>query len=222
MPDRAKQLMELLGCHIGEPEALPLAANPEALDLDATQFLNPEPGELNTLVLDSDSHGRQLIVDRVSCDTRACCPLPGHRRVWRVWAEVICWTVQVSIRPRTAPGYTIPLGVSSNSEQPDSLGELSKRYEPFGAHLELADTARFPDAALAADFATDLSALLAEHGAGATFTITLFAKTIAVGPYLWTVTGRETLEPLPGDVEAKARGRPQTRRPGKQAERGGE
>lgn len=201
MPDRAKQLMELLGCHIGEPEALPLAANPEALDLDATQFLNPEPGELNTLVLDSDSHGRQLIVDRVSGDTRACCPPPGHRRVWRVWAEVICWTVQVSIRPRTAPGYTIPLGVSSNSEQPDSLGELSKRYEPFGAHLELADTARFP---------------------GATFTITLFAKTIAVGPYLWTMTGRETLEPLPSDVEAKARGRPQTRRPGKQAKRGGE
>lgn len=219
MSDRAKQLMELLGRHIREPEALTLGVNPQAFELDATHFLNPEPGEPDTLVLAPDSHGRQLIVDRIYDEDSAPALPSGH---WRVWAEVTCWTIQVSIHPQTLPGYSIPLGATSNSGRPDLIGELCGRYETFGASLELADTARFPDAALAAEFTTDLWALLAERGAGATFTTTLFAKTIAVGPYLWTMTGQETLEPLVSDVEAKARGRPGARRPGEQSKRGGE
>lgn len=219
MPDRARHLMELLGCHIGETEAMVLAASTGALDLDATQFLNPEPGELLTLVLAPDSHGRQLIMDRVRGGTRVGGLPSGH---WRVWAEVICWTVQVSIQPQTLPGYTVPPGARGNDAPLDPMGQLCERYEPFGAHLELADTAQFPDAALAADFTTDLWALLAEHGAGATFTTTLFAKTLAVGPYLWTVKGRETLEPLVRGSLNKVRGQPQNERPGQQNKKGGQ
>jgi hypothetical protein len=222
MPDRAKQLMELLWRHIGEPEALALAANQGVLDLDATQFLNPDPGELNTLVLAPDSKGRQLIVDRAHDEPWAFALPPGH---WRVRGEVMCWAVQVSLHPQTLPGSYIPFGATNNRGLQDLIRDLCERYEPLGASQELADTVRFQDATPAAEFTTDLWALLAEHGTGATFTTTLFARTIAFGPYLWTVTRQETLEtlePLVADLEAKARGRPETRKPGQQAKNGGE
>lgn len=219
MSGRPKQLMELLWQQSREPFALTLATEPETFDLDATQFLNPEPGDLNTLVLAPDLHGRQLIADRVPDEQRARAGPSGH---WRVWAEVMCWTVQVSIHEKTLPGNQGWLLVGPRSGRPDLVREISERYKPLGARRETADTVRFPDATLAAEFTTDLWALLAEHGAGARFRTTLLATTTRGERHRWTMTRQETLESLVNEGEGKPRRRLWTRRPGQQAKRGGE
>lgn len=219
MRGRAKHLMELLWRQSGEPVALTLATEPETFDLDATQFLSLEPGDLNTLVLAPDFHGRQLIADRVPDEPRARAFPSGH---WRVWAEVMRWTVQVSIHKKTLPGNQRWLSVGTKSGRPDLVREISERYKPLGARLEMANTVSFPDVTLAAEFTTDLWTLLAEHGAGARFRTTLLATTIRGERHRWTMTRQEAWESLVNEGEEKAQRRLWTRRPGQQARRGGE
>lgn len=193
MRDRAKQLMDLLWRQSGEPAALTLSAEPEVFDLDATEFLNPEAGAVDTLVLAPDPNGRQLIVDRVP-DNRRSRGLPsGH---WHVWAEVLCWSVQVTVHEKTLPHYPGWLPAGEPGSEPDLIGRISECYLQFGARRESPDIVRFTEAVFAAEFITELWTVLAEHGAGARFRTTLLARTISGERCRWTVTRQETLKPL--------------------------
>lgn len=196
MRDRAKQLMELLLGERNETAAIPLELGPAALDFEATEFLNPEPGALAALVLEPDLDGRQLIIERAGAGKR------GHRPYsvpWRLWGEVSCWSVQVIITGKTpparsrwlrcgAPGFGLP--------EPDPVGRISERYSPFGARRECPDIVRFTRVGLATGFTADLRALLAEHGVGARFRTSLNARTVRGEKYRWDRTRQRTLEPI--------------------------
>lgn len=194
MKDRAKQLMELLWPNKAGPVAPTSRLEPAAFDLDAIEFLNPGPCEPSTLVLAPDRYGRQLIVDRTGEERQSTALVAGY---WRVWAEVVCWSVEVTVQDETLPPYPGWLPASAAcSGPPDPVGHLSERYLPLGAHRQSRRTVRFPEAVLAAEYTTELWTLLAEHGIGATFTTTMLAKTLREEACWWSVTRQENLQPL--------------------------
>lgn len=193
MQHRAKQLMDLGWRQSAKQAALTVATEPEAFDLNATEFLNPKAGAVDTLVLAPDPYGRQLIVDRTR-DNRRSRGLPsGH---WRVWAEVLCWSVQVTVHRKTLPSYPGWLPAGESSLEPDLVGRISERYLQFGARRESPDIVRFTEAVFAAEFVTELWTVLAEHGAGARLRTTLLARIISGERCRWSLTRQETLEPL--------------------------
>lgn len=117
-------------------------------------------------------------------------------------AGVDRWEVTPLIRHSTLPDYF-------SRTRPDPVREHAARYCELGASVEASGasppTVYFPEAVLAADYTTDLWALLSEHGVGALFRTTLVARDLCCGggESLWSTTRYERLEPLAWGTPAR-------------------
>lgn len=202
--ERARQLLELLHGRDDSGAARLAAEYPKALDLDATGFLNRDVSHSVTNLVFARVEGSQIIV---SWFPEGRTPLGGR---WEVLAEVDHWEVTPLIRHSTLPGYF-------SGTWPDPVRQYAARYYELGASLETSGASPpavyFPEAVVAADYTTDLWALLSEHGIGALFRTTLVARVLCCcgGESLWSTTRYERLKPLawenPAWVSTRPRGK---------------